>query len=98
MFWVREGGPGEAGGVGALGAWWAPSLGCVCRGGLVFGLFSLFGGFFCFLLVVFWWCSATEWLLFCLSWAPFGEWSYRKGINRVHSGADRGQFLSFQGS
>ena len=34
--------------------------------GVVLWVFLLFGGFFWFVLVLFWYCFATEWLLFCL--------------------------------
>ncbi len=55
-------------------------VGGVCLG-LFCGFFLWFGGFFCVLWVLFWYCLATELLLFCL-----------RGLVGVVSGCFSGSF------
>jgi hypothetical protein len=55
-----------------------PLVGGVGFGGF-WGLFFGFGVFFCLLLVLFWYCFATGWLLSCLR----GSWGWFPGVFRV---------------
>ncbi len=48
----------------------------VCLFGVVLWVVLLFGGFFWFVLVLFCYCFATEWLLFCLR----GWWGWFSGV------------------
>ena len=59
-----------------------PPLFSGVRGGVVLGLLLWFGGFFMVLSVLFCYCSATEWPLFCLK----GRWGWVPGVFRVPSG------------